>query len=129
MEEHLSEADRRRMESEKEEKLEDPRKLLESENRKIEVSVLHQRKYEVAARRERHLELRHKPYRAPYKAPYKPDIGLELFTSEKKARKHPKYNILADNDSPEAEDNPNVPNPHYFHDEERIEAPKDPKKK
>ena len=47
---------------------------------------------------------RYKTVRAPYKKKQKIDPGFEYFDSEKKARKSPYYDELADEDLPEVDD-------------------------
>ena len=50
--------------------------------------------YETLLRKERKIEERYKPVRAPYKKKSRDEDGLKVYTSERKARKDPNYELL-----------------------------------
>lgn len=74
-----------------------------------------QKEFDVLKRKEKKIESRYKPIRAPYKkkSDHADDI-LKGYTSEKKARKDPNYEILKNEDMEEIDDEIVAPNPHVL---------------
>lgn len=108
----MTEKDKIQEERQQEYNLENNQKLHEEFKQVKMVPDISRKKYEVLKRKEKRIEGRYKRLHAPYKIKNDQNPGMELFLSEKKARKHPDYAILADDDQEEEEEQHKGENPH-----------------
>jgi len=59
------------------------------------IPVISMNKYKALKRREKDIEERYRTVRAPYRKKVEDNKGLQFYRSEKKARKDPNYELLA----------------------------------